>query len=291
MGSAASAGVDVDCLVNEIGKQNLDKTDCIRLAQKLGTEWSAELEQQFRSQFDSDEEGEDRELQKKEVKDIAQSLIDAERQQAEGKQQEEPCAADKRTEEDVDPEVLEKLSEMPAEANMLCQGPSSGYEHLSTHHKQLITSTVAYVIQAVPYAHLNKRIKANVRRILSLGARFTTNLGWAKQWTVLQDGVRSTMICLGESLDVLYKQLGLRHKVGSYMPKLSDGASSTQFVPSVCSGPQFDETESVVRNHNLECIYIHFLRLLALAYDAMFQQAVKDALEKANIQLDGGTKG
>ena len=91
----------------------------------------------------------------------------------------------------------------------------------------------------------------------------------------------------GNRLDILYEKLDLRHKIGSYEPQLSASAS-TQFVPSVCSVSQFEkEAHSVVKQYNLECTYIHFVRLLALAYDAVFQKAVRDALAKANIELDG----
>ena len=60
MGSAASVDViNLDTIVDGFAKKKFDKNDCQRLAEKLGTKWNPELDKEFCSNFESDEEEEE----------------------------------------------------------------------------------------------------------------------------------------------------------------------------------------------------------------------------------------
>ena len=190
---------------------------------------------------------------------------------------------------------------MPDEAKALCDGAAA---HGSDRHKQLIKATVPYVVDIARHAHVSPLLKANLRRLLGLGPAFTLNLGWAGAWDDLQRGCSEHMRALGDQLNTLFTTQDLRTQLGTYDP-LGDGgdgsqaaaspkASSSsppphlvQYIPAQCAPEKFGSGDPC-KDNDLERTYIHFLRLLALALDHVFQQTVNDKLEAAGVRLVGG---
>ena len=193
-----------------------------------------------------------------------------------------------------------QLEELPECAQLLCD---SIVGDDATHEKRIV-DTVKYVVEILPCAHVSARLKSNVRRILGAGSYFTTNLGWARQWDTLRAQCKKSLMALGLPLELLFKQENLRDRLGCYTPPLSsmsvadtnshtatatndghstDTTTALQLIPSQCSGDQFQE-DAYLTNLELECVYLHFLRMLALAINGAFQSKVQDVLTSAEIQ-------
>ena len=148
---------------------------------------------------------------------------------------------------------------------------------------------------------VNERLKLNARRILAT-FRFSSNLAWAGVWNSLQRGVASHLARLGQQLDFFYQQEELRNKVGYVTGGLqAHSVDSTpapqqlqQLIPAqFCSSAVLENVDEITRSE-LECTYIHFLRLLATAVDERFQRKVKAVLADHNIKFvhySGGIKG
>jgi ankyrin repeat protein len=60
-----------------------------------------------------------------------------------------------------------------------------------------------------------------------------------------------------------------------------------QFIPLTCAPEHFFSGGDVVAQDDLECTYIHFLRLMALALDGAFQRHVTLAFKSAGVRLVG----
>ena len=179
---------------------------------------------------------------------------------------------------------------LPRAAKALCD---RSCELLSEDHKQHIKDTVPYVVDIVRYVHVSKPLKLTLRRLLGLGAWFTTNLDtFGHAWEDLQSGCSNHMRALGTQLDALFQTQDLRARLGTYDP-VGTGLSSpkvsahvVQFVPAQCAPDQFGD--DLVCNNDLECTYIHFLRLLALALDDGFQKTVNSTFKASGVRLVGG---
>jgi ankyrin repeat protein len=194
----------------------------------------------------------------------------------------------------------EAVGVLPAEAQSLCDGDCGDDDTW----KRRIKATVQFVVRAAPYAHVSKLAKANVRRVLGLGHCFTTNLAWAGAWDELQGGIRAHMRQLGGPLDDVFHKLDLKRRLGDYDPQVpaatgggggggdddddDDTERLMQLVPTACASVRFSGGEDLVAQDDLECTYIHFLRLLALALDDAFQKHVNMAFKKADVRLVGG---
>ena len=206
-------------------------------------------------------------------------------------------------------QVEEELGALPAEAQKLRDTKEYRPGAINDDHKQLIVATAQYVVRAAPYAHVSNLVKSNVRQLLGLGLQFTHNLGWAGMWDYLQMGLRSHLRMLGARMDDVFCKMDLEHRLGGYDPQLPDGggggeaasppammtagaspcaAELPQFVPAACRAQQFSGDDDVVAHSDLECTYIHFLRLLAMALDEPFRKHVNAAFEKAGVHLVGG---
>ena len=182
---------------------------------------------------------------------------------------------------------------LPAAAQALCD---KSVAYTSEDHNRCIKDTVPYVVDIVRYAHASKPLKATLRRILGLGPWFTTNLQWAyPAWDNLQSGCVKHMRVLGDQLDALFQAQDLRARLGAYdplrmdpsSPKASSAPLPAQFVPTQCAAHQFNHKDPC-KNRDLECTYIHFLRLFALAVDDAFQKTVNATLKAADVRLVGG---
>ena len=177
--------------------------------------------------------------------------------------------------------------------------------------KQHIVETVKYVVSILPRAHISKRLKTNIRRILGTQG-FTTNLGWAKQWDTFMRQNKQNLITLGEPLEAFYNQQRLFETLGNYNPPLvalsvpnntlspsannnsttatavadeaqtTDSGTTRQVVPPQCSSDKFDEGD-YLSNLERECVYIHFLRMVALGLNTAFQSAVERVLSNEGI--------
>ena len=176
---------------------------------------------------------------------------------------------------------LYDIATLPPEAEALCAGEWND----DAHRKELMGTTTEYVVRVAPYAFVSRLAKRNVRRLLGLGPEYTLNLVWGGCWKSLQDGVRAKMHAMGAQLDRTYRRLKLREQLGHF-PQVH--RQVRQYVPAQCSADKFADKDNVVANNDLECIYIHFLRLLALALNATFQARVAEVIQLAGIQLVGG---
>jgi ankyrin repeat protein len=202
-------------------------------------------------------------------------------------------------ETEIEHRFRDGVGTLPAEAQSLCDGVFGGDDE---HRKRLIQATAEYVVRAAPYAHVSKLVKGNVRRVLGLGHTFTTNLVWAGAWDDLQSGIRAHMQKLGRPLERMFRELHLAHHLGGYDPQVpADSAAFAaedlvQLVPAACAAEHFSGND-VVAHDDMECAYIHFVRMLALALDGAFQKHVDAAFEDAGVHLvgegvsSGGIKG
>jgi ankyrin repeat protein len=198
--------------------------------------------------------------------------------------------------DDLDREIDRRLVQgpgaLPLEARMLLNGSYSDVEV----HMLLIRRTARYVVEAVPYSHASKLVKANVRRVLGTES-FTLNMGIADAWDDLQDCIRARMHKLGAPLDEMFRKLHLASQLGQYDPQIAVPAAATeatsadellvQLVPTACTAEHFSGVD-VASHDDLECTYIHFVRLLALALDEAFQHRVNAVLKDVGVRLVGG---
>ena len=187
---------------------------------------------------------------------------------------------------------LVQLGHMPEAPIAILEGK---YKNLSSHHKSLIQDTTAYLVTIAPDVHLNKALKHNLRRLLGLNFEFTSNLPWAGSYGTLMDGCKAHLNSIGKTLNQLFIANDYRSVLGSYEPKLNKNVPQRQFVPEACAPSRFGGNATLVADRNLELIYIHFLRLLALSLDGAFQDAVRNRLKSAGIVgftlSSGGIKG
>ena len=192
---------------------------------------------------------------------------------------------------------FQKLGTLPPAPRALCDNT---FEFGSDEHKKIMLETVQYIVEvAAPFAHCSEVAKANLRRLLAIGREFTINLLWADAWEPLIQGCSAHMHKLGAELDIFYRESNLKETIGSYRPPLlrestasghsTESALGLQLIPPPCASSVFlSQADNVVNTRDLESAYIHFLRLLALAYDQPFREVVNNALLEAGIELVGG---
>ena len=217
-------------------------------------------------------------------------------------------------------QLWRQLEEMPPEVQIVC-------DKRGAQSKAEMKATVPYILKILPRVHANKRLKRNVRLILGLGNCFSLNLFWAGMWHPLMDGCGRVLRRLGEPLEHLYKRDDLRQRLGDFEPALHSNTTTVtttttttsamrdhtttaraqgvaekpiekvpsllkQYIPPQCGPSAFTHHFSIA-NEELEAVYIHFLRLLAIAMDDAFQRSVKDTLASANVSgsvSSGGIK-
>lgn len=201
---------------------------------------------------------------------------------------------------------FQKLGVLPPSPRALCD---NSFEFGSEEHKKIMQETVQYIVEvAAPLAYCSEVAKANLRQLLSIGREFTINLHWGEAWDPLMKGCVAHMHKLGAELDTMYRANHLKEIIGSYRPPLLLGGESPtntgsgrstqkaalghqQLVPPPCASSVFLSLadDDVVQKQDLESAYVHFLRLLALAYDQPFRESVNNALLEAGIELVGGS--
>ena len=191
----------------------------------------------------------------------------------------------------------------------------------NTSFQQCVEETVPYVLKILPRAHIDRTLKHTIRQILGANT-FTLNLSFTEQWTPFIEGCRNRLRRIGEPLERFFEQEQLAAKLGNYAPNVPHSAPpivmattataatitattgdasgdynkydglAQQFVPPQCAPTQFSRIYSK-NNEELECVYIHFLILLAIALNNAFQHAVRTQLKTDNIVASvysGGTK-
>ena len=198
---------------------------------------------------------------------------------------------------------LNQLGKYPPGTLKLLNGEAA----LDDEQKNNIRETVDYVVDIVQYAHISAGLKERLRTVMGLGAYFTTNLVWAEQWERLKEGCAAHMHRLGGQLKQLYEAQNLHDVLGLYEPPIigpstpasspglaeHPGETRQSLVPPQCSSAAF-EVAGVVASRNLECTYIHFVRMIALALDDVFQRSVTRVLDGLLVDgrvSSGGIKG
>lgn len=200
---------------------------------------------------------------------------------------------------------LTQVGEYPPGTVKLLNGEAA----LDDEQKENIRETVDYVVEIVQYAHLSAGLKNRLRKVMGLGAYFTTNLVWAGQWNRLKEGCAAHMHRLGGQLKQFYEDQNLRAVLGSYEPPIIGPAAAAaatpappspgllplpaeqpsetrqSLVPQQCSPAAF-EVAGIAESRSLECTYIHFVRMIALALDDTFQRSVNRVLD--GLLVDGG---
>ena len=224
--------------------------------------------------------------------------------------------------EDVAERKCRGLETVPDAVQRLLSG-----QYAQASQRSLIKDdTLPYVLTIAPHVKSSQRLKLNVRQIMGCFS-FTQSLGWAEGWQPLQNGARQHLARLGQELDFLYQRAGLREKLGHYgviattavsdnnhhgntstsisNPQAQDDDSRTssatsqslwlqQLIPTqFCSRTICENAPDLASSVNLECIYTHFLRMLATALDKAFQDKVKRVLAQHDIKFvhySGGIK-
>ena len=187
-----------------------------------------------------------------------------------------------------------KCSELETLPPVVTELLDKQYGPHSAKHKELIAATVPYVVQIVPRAKKSQRLKLNIRRILG-DHRFTANLPWAAQWNRVKGDTARHLSILGRELEFLYKHEELGKKFSSF-PDIQPHRLQ-QPVPEALCGASLCRSadENVLGSaYDLECTYIHFLRMLATILDRHFQNKVKQVLAEHDIKFvhySGGIKG
>ena len=187
---------------------------------------------------------------------------------------------------DIDEALKQKLKDLekiPDGASKILTGK---FRILTAQHKNLIKSATSYLVTIIPYIHLSRKLKTTLRHFLGLKFPYTQNLAWAEQWSALLRGCRLHLNHLGQQLDTFYKEQALFARLGMYQPSIDITAPELrrQYVPEECAAHTFgDNGKNICADHNRESTYIHFLRLLGLAFDSSFQRTVKERLTTAGI--------
>ena len=193
--------------------------------------------------------------------------------------------------------LLEVLSN---EVQLICNDKASDLP--DERFRQCITVAAKYVVKILPRVHISKRLKTTVRRILGSGSQFTRNLGWADQWDTFMAECREKLTELGQPLKTFFLQQQLLQKLGTYEPPLAgggvSGSSSTatatttapvgnesvlQLIPQQQCGPVQFSNDDYIGSLGRECVYLHFLSMLAMALNDAFQSSVEEKLSKAGV--------
>lgn len=145
-----------------------------------------------------------------------------------------------------------------------------------TQRTQMTGPAVPWGVECLEAAHLSPKIKAAGRRLF--GTRmFSIDLRAHKYngeiaFDMMKRLLKSKMFVLGEKLRAIFDRDNLREVLGSYQPPLLQLDQRQDCAGGV---PKFPVDFTVWGN---EVIYIHVLRLLALAIDAAFQADIKTCL-------------
>ena len=202
------------------------------------------------------------------------------------------------------------------------------YEFAGEDHHTLAQSAARHVVAIAPFAHSSPTLKRRLRYIVGCPAfreavdrsgAFDALVAGCKAHMQHQ-GQRLRDLYQARQLDY---QLGryeapmvTQQRIASWLPQSSspsgDPSSSAPVVAGIATDPTDDATASTdcwlrqpvvaaavplfarMLPHNAQSVtghegpFIHLVRLLALAVDAMFQSAVTDALTAADIAVVGG---
>ena len=182
-------------------------------------------------------------------------------------------------------------------------------------HFRCGAAATAFVVRLIPFVHYCKLLKKRFRDVMALGGWYTGNLVALKQWQPLLIGCKRQMQKLAQELDDIFQIQNLGKSLGAYQPLLRVATQKGQNVvqpgentppvgsplptnstsvrqtvlPPSCSPSCFGISEA--RDIDLECAYIHFIRMIALAFDSAFCASVNEALAGLLVSTDGGKEG
>lgn len=172
------------------------------------------------------------------------------------------------------------------------------FDYISDRHKTLIQHGVQWTIPALKWCYRNVEIKRKCRRLLGT-FQFTQCLSWAQpSWPTLMNGLAKEMGFIGDKLDRLYHELGLRDVLGTFVPRMLPGTNHRQDCPGGLVLPSFfrNSEEKEAKNPfwrfepvtiGNEIAYIHFLRLIGTAiinnYRCHIQDVIGDLLAKGKF--------
>ena len=212
-------------------------------------------------------------------------------------------SAEQLTTENDEQAYIAQLCELPPCAQVLS---SNTYTQLinmdQKEFKKLIGEAVPWVVELAAIAPRSQKAKDVLNGFLSLGPNFASNLRFAGQWERLKAGCNKKLKLFADALDNIFQRDDLREKLGTYTPPqpLDSGVSDLlhnprcQFVPPAVALGTFDSRDAAT-TYDLECTYIHFLRLLAKSYDICFQDAVRSVLQQHGLDsavvTSSGIKG
>ena len=195
-------------------------------------------------------------------------------------------------------EELARLRVIPYPVQRLLKGKC---ELGSLTHQKYAKEATEYLLRLLPVAHLDSKLKENVRQILGLPQPqlYTSNLEWLQEWESLNIGCEKRMHTIGNVLEAeQYQGCGLANILGTFEPKLKvpAGVRVRQSVVPVqaiadSTGAHNDRLSSQL---DLEYTYIHFLRMLALAFDKAFAKEINATIGEllvGNKVSTGGIKG
>ena len=182
---------------------------------------------------------------------------------------------------------------VPPEVMMLIN--KTGYEEDSDEHFRIMKLVfVDWLPGALLLAHENKAIKLLLRKLL--GTRScTANLEFYKVWDGMREKLATIMADLGDELRRIYEDTDLRAQLGSYEADVrsedtdsmrQDCEDGAPLPPGLQQGGAMSESD--------ERCYIHYLRLLAVAIDSAFLDAVNECvggLIEGERTFHGGIKG
>jgi hypothetical protein len=82
-------------------------------------------------------------------------------------------------------------------------------------------------------------VKRKCRRLLGT-FQYTQCLSWAQpSWPMLMEGLEREMAVVGDKLDRLYHELGLREVLGTFVPRMLEGTNNRQDCPGGMVVPSF----------------------------------------------------
>ena len=181
---------------------------------------------------------------------------------------------------DIDEDELAELRVLPpAVDQVLCANETDANEF---ELEARVEESLPYVRKLIQYAHCDSVLKHNLVQILGSQhfAPYLSSNGWNDIKHVCRDVMDST----GDWLRHKYEAHELHKWLGLYNPRLHGTAVRSHprqpLIPTACrmsslhaSGPA-----TLCDSYNLECAFIHFLRMVAIALNSHFAAEVRIAL-------------
>lgn len=201
---------------------------------------------------------------------------------------------------DIDDDELDELRILPPAVEQLLLCPDENYAN-EFELEARVGESLPYVRKLVRYAHCDSVLKRNLVQLLG-SPRFAPYLspdGWDDVKQVCRDVMDST----GGWLRRTYEAYELHRWLGLYDPRLAGTTTRTTahghprqpLIPAACcrrssssslslQQHETGSTEAVrVRDsYNLECAFIHFLRMVAIALNSRFAEEVRKALGRVD---------